>query len=93
MSARVTFLQPTPNRRGRRARGARSRAPRIRDAQGGSFVWVVNDGRVRRQAVSAGAASWATRSRSREGLLGGEALVVGDVEGLAEGRAVELAVR
>jgi len=64
-------------------------APRaaLRQEGGSSYVWVVTSGRLRRQAVKAGT-EMGQRVVIDEGLLGGEALVVGDAEGLGEGRAV-----
>ena len=54
------------------------------------FVWLVSGGQLRRQPVRAGAELW-DRVVVLEGLLGGEALVVGDAAGLAEGASVEVA--
>jgi HlyD family secretion protein len=66
-------------------------APRgaLRQEGGQSYVWVVTQGRLHRQPVTLGL-DLGERVAIREGLLGGEALVVGDAEGLAEGRAVEV---
>jgi len=89
MSVRIHFLGE--------ARPAQAGAPLVlapraalRDEGGEAFVWVVTSGRVRRQGVATGA-EMGERVVVREGLLGGEALVVGDVSSLAEGRAVEVA--
>src|SRR5262245_52586032 len=67
-------------------------APRaaLRQEGGSAFVWVVSEGRLRRQSVRTGA-EMGDRVVVAEGLLGGEALVVGDAAGLAEGRSVEVA--
>ena len=54
------------------------------------FVWLVSGGQLRRQPVRAGA-ELGDRVVVLEGLLGGEALVVGDAAGLAEGASVEVA--
>jgi len=62
----------------------------LRQENGDPFVWVVTSGRLRRQAVRTGA-EMGDRAVIAEGLLGGEALVVGEAEGLSEGRAVEVA--
>jgi RND family efflux transporter MFP subunit len=76
MSARVTFLQPPDP--------AAAQAPAVlvpaaalhRDMQGDNSVWVVSDGRVRRQVVeTAGDAGDTVRITA--GLSGGEAVVVG----------------
>jgi HlyD family secretion protein len=55
-----------------------------------AFVWVVSGAKLRRQPVRTGA-ELGEGVVVVEGLLGGEALVVGDAPGLAEGAAVELA--
>ena len=52
----------------------------------------MTNGRLRRQALRTGA-EMGDRVVIAEGLLGGEALVVGEAEGLSEGRAVEVAGR
>jgi RND family efflux transporter MFP subunit len=67
-------------------------APRaaLRQEGGATFVWVVTSGRLRRQAVRTGA-EIGDRAVIAEGLLGGEALVVGELAGLSEGRSVEVA--
>ncbi len=75
MSARVTFLQP--------AQPGTAAAPAVlvpataihRDAQGDSFVWVVNDGRVRQQRIETGG-DVGDKVRITSGLQGGEAVVV-----------------
>ena len=66
-------------------------APRAALRQEGeaAFVWVVTGGRLRRQAVRTGA-EMGDRVVVAEGLLGGEALVVGDAADLAEDRPVEV---
>jgi HlyD family secretion protein len=67
-------------------------APRaaLRQENGATFAWVVTGGRLRRQAVRTGG-ELGDRVVVAEGLAGGEALVIGDAPGLAEGRAVEIA--
>jgi RND family efflux transporter MFP subunit len=89
MSVRIHFLaeaQPA------RAGDPVVLAPRaaLRDEAGAAFVWVVTDGRLRRQPVKTGT-EMGDRVAIAEGLLGGEALVVGDAAGLSDGRAVEVA--
>ena len=66
-------------------------APRaaLRQEGGSAYVWVVTGGKLRRQPVKTGT-EMGQRVAISEGLLGGEALVVGDAEGLGEGRAVEI---
>jgi RND family efflux transporter MFP subunit len=88
MSVRIHFLgeaQPA------QAGAALVLAPRaaLRSEAGAAFVWVVSGGKVRRQVVTAGA-EMGERVVVNEGLLGGEALVVGDASALADGRAVEV---
>jgi hypothetical protein len=67
-------------------------APRAALRQDGdaAFVWVVSGGRLRRQAVRTGA-EMGDRVVVAEGLLGGEALVVGEAADLSDGGAVEVA--
>src|SRR5262245_35178353 len=89
MSVRIHFLaEAKPAAAG----GAVVLAPRaaLREEGGSAYVWVVSDGRLRRQLVRTGA-EMGDRVVVAEGLLGGEALVVGDAAGLAEGRSVEVA--
>ena len=64
-------------------------APRtaVRVENGASYAWVVTDGRLRRVPLEVGE-EMGDRVVVRSGLLGGEALVVGDAEGLADGRKV-----
>ena len=86
MSVRVHFLgEPSAGTPGE----AIVMVPRaaLRRADDSAFVWVVTDGRLRRQPVRT-AQEVGDRVVIADGLLGGEALVVGDAEDLAEGRAV-----
>ena len=89
MSVRITFLREAQAAPG--GEGA-VLAPReaVRSEGGASFVWVVTQGRLRRQAVETGGDAGSGQVIFAKGLAGGEALVVGDAEGLAEGRAVEV---
>jgi RND family efflux transporter MFP subunit len=86
MSVRVHFLGEA---RAQASGDAIVLAPRaaLRTENGTAFVWVVTDGRLRRQPVRT-AEEMGDRVVVAEGLLGGEALVVSDAEELAEGRAV-----
>jgi HlyD family secretion protein len=89
MSVRVQFLaEAQPAEVGE----AVVLAPRaaVRQEGGAAYVWVVTAGRLRRQTVRTGT-EMGQRIVVAEGLLGGEALVVGSAEGLGEGRAVEVA--
>jgi RND family efflux transporter MFP subunit len=88
MSVRVQFLaEAQPAQVGE----AVVLAPRaaVRQEGGAAYVWVVTGGRLRRQTVRTGT-EMGQRIVVAEGLLGGEALVVGGPEGLGEGRAVEV---
>ena len=88
MSVRIHFLgEARPAQEGQ----AVVLAPRaaLRQEGGAAFVGVVTSGRLRRQAVRIGA-EMGDRVVVVEGLLGGEALVVGDAPDLAEDRAVEV---
>jgi RND family efflux transporter MFP subunit len=89
MSVRLNFLEaPKPAEAG----GAAVSVPRaaVREDAGGAYVWVVTDGRLRRQAVQLAGPSGADRMAVASGLSGGEAVVVASSEAeLSEGRAVE----
>jgi HlyD family secretion protein len=64
-------------------------APRsaVRVENGASYAWVVTEGKLRRVSLTIGE-EMGDRVVIRSGLLGGEALVTGDVSGLADGRKV-----
>jgi RND family efflux transporter MFP subunit len=87
MSARIHFLAEA---RPAEAGAAVVLAPRsaLRRDDGSAFVWVASGGRLRKQPVRTGT-EMGDRVAIAEGLHGGEALVVGDAEGLREGRRVE----
>jgi RND family efflux transporter MFP subunit len=89
MSVRIHFLGEA---RPEQAGAAVVLAPRAALRQDGdaAFVWVVSGGRLRRQAVRTGA-EMGDRVVVAEGLLGGEALVVGEAADLSDGGAVEVA--
>ena len=90
MSVRVTFLQElAPAAEG--AELAQVLAPReaIRKDGGASFAWVVTEGRLRKQPIETAGERGANAVVSK-GLAGGEALVLGPAEGLAEGQRVEV---
>jgi len=90
MSARITFLSEPPP-------PGRTEAPVVlapagalrRDDHGDSFVWIVNDGHVRRGRVET-AGNSGERVRIAAGLKGGEALVLGDPP-LRDGQKVTVA--
>jgi RND family efflux transporter MFP subunit len=90
MSVRITFLREAqPAAEGEGA----VLAPRaaVRSEGGGAFVWVVTEGHLRRQAVETGGEAGDGKLVVMRGLSGGEALVVGESEDLAEGQSVEIA--
>jgi RND family efflux transporter MFP subunit len=90
MSVRITFLreaQPAPGGEG----AVLAQREALRSENGASFVWVVTQGRLRRQAVETGGDAGDGQVIVSRGLAGGEALVVGEAKGLAEGREVEIA--
>lgn len=90
MSVRVTFYDEAS----RDADDApRVLAPReaIRSDARGEYAWVVTAGRLRRQPVRSAGDAGGGRLLVAGGLSGGEALVVGEVEGLREGLAVRAA--
>src|SRR5262245_35325978 len=60
----------------------------IRSDSGGSYAWVVTNGKLRRQALRTGA-DQGDKVVVVEGLSGGEALVVGDAAKLADGERVK----
>src|SRR5262249_52467717 len=97
MSARIAFIAENEAPSAERGDPAREPSePQIlvpaaavrRDAQGRSFVWAVRDGQVRSTPVEV-AGSVGDRVRIRQGLTGGEAVVVSDDAGLVDGRAVK----
>jgi RND family efflux transporter MFP subunit len=92
MSVRIHFLGDEPSAQG--GGPALVLAPRaaIRNDDGGSFAWIVSDGRLRRQPLRTGS-NQGEQVVVVEGLSGGEALVIGDAEDLAEGQKVETARR
>jgi HlyD family secretion protein len=90
MSVRVTFFEEAPPDAGE---GQRVLAPReaIRSDAAGEYAWVVREERVRRVAVRGAGDAGDGRVIVASGLAGGEALVVGDAEGLREDLAVRVA--
>jgi RND family efflux transporter MFP subunit len=92
MSVRITFLGEPATSAGGEAGAPVVLAPKaaLRADAAGAYVWVVSQGSVRRQPVTI-SAEHGDRAIVASGLLGGEALVVGDAEGLSEGADVEVA--
>lgn len=93
MSVRISFLsKPEPL-----AAGATEAAPvvmapadAVRGEGSGRFAWVVTEGSLRRQPLEVTGTTPDGRAVIAKGLAGGEALVIGEVEGLEEGQAVEV---
>lgn len=90
MSVRITFLQemaPAPGG----GEPSLVLAPReaVRREGGAAFAWVVTGGRLRRAPLET-AGERGDNAVVSKGLAGGEALVIGPAEGLAEGLRVEV---
>jgi RND family efflux transporter MFP subunit len=92
MSARISFFdgEPAPESGATSAPAVLAPRAALRSDPAGSFVWVVTEGRLRRQAVTVGADAGDPVGIAA-GLSGGEALVVGEIEDAREGAAVEVA--
>jgi hypothetical protein len=91
-SVRIRFLDaaaPAAEGAGEAAVVLAPRAALRRDA-GGAFAWVVSEGRLRRQALTLGR-ELGDQAVVEQGLLGGEALVVGEAGALREGGRVVIA--
>lgn len=88
-SVRISFLAEVEKRPEGAASAAVVMIPRAAVREGGS-VWVVTDGRLRKQVVALGGEQ-GDQVVVREGLLGGEAVVTVAEGELAEGLAVEIA--
>jgi RND family efflux transporter MFP subunit len=91
MSVRLRFLQPAkePEAEEPREPAVLVRADALRRDAGGAFVWVVTDGRLRRQTVESSGTNGG-QAVIRQGLSGGEAVVVGNAVGAEDGAAVEV---
>jgi RND family efflux transporter MFP subunit len=89
MGIKVRFLDEAPAQSA--ATGPRIRVPSaaVQRVGGESFVWVVNDGRVERRAVSIGAENDG-QAEVLAGVRAGEELVAPIVEGLEDGGKVKL---
>jgi RND family efflux transporter MFP subunit len=89
MGIKVRFLDEAPPQSA--AAGPRIRVPSaaVQRVGGESFVWVVNDGRVERRAVSIGAENDG-QAEVLAGVRAGEELVAPIVEGLEDGGKVKL---
>lgn len=93
MSVRIVFLaEPAPAADPSDEEGV-VLAPRaaVRGGDADAFAWVVTEGRLRRQPLALAGPAGADRVVVSAGLSGGEALVLGEADGLREGQAVELA--
>ncbi len=89
MSVRINFLAEA---RPQTAGGAVVMIPRaaLREDEHGRYVWVVADGRVRRQAVTIGT-ELGDQVQILDGLTGGEVLATGDASRLHDGVPVRTA--
>jgi len=93
MSVRIAFLaEAEPAAAGEGAEAGVVLAPRaaVRGGEGDPFAWVVTEGRLRRQPLELAGPSGADQVVVAKGLSGGEALVVGEDEGLRDGQPVEI---
>src|SRR6187399_1859957 len=94
MGIKVRFLddQPVQASNSQNAKGPRIRVPTVAIQRDGSeaFVWVVNDGRVERRAVTIGPESEGN-TEVLAGVTSGEELVSPVVPGLEDGGKVKLA--
>jgi RND family efflux transporter MFP subunit len=90
MSVRVTFFAGEPAAGSAASAAPQVLAPReaVRHDEQGDYAWIVTEGRLRRQALASAGTAADGRSVVSKGLSGGEALVVGDAEGLSEGQRV-----
>jgi RND family efflux transporter MFP subunit len=92
MSVRINFLaEAKPDAAGDSKPIVLAPRAAVRAEGGASFAWVVTEGRLRRQPLEVAGPSGSDQLVVSSGLSGGEALVVGDAEGLREGRRVEVA--
>ena len=91
-SVRIVFLDDAaPAQEGGTAAVVTAPRSSLRTEAGASFVWVVTEGRLRKQPVTLGR-ELGDQVVVEQGLLGGEALVTGDPGAtLAEGQRVEVA--
>ena len=92
MGIKVRFLDDQPVQAANTSQGPRIRVPTVaiqRD-DGATFVWIVNDGRVERRAVTIGPESDGN-TEVLAGVTSGEELVSPVVPGLEDGGKVKLA--
>lgn len=87
MGVKVAFLSDEPADKAPAARALLPTAALRKDA-GTTFVYLVKDGRAERRVVTAGAAR-GTDTEIATGLEGGETVITGTVDGLADGRKVQ----
>jgi HlyD family secretion protein len=87
MSVRIQFLEAPSAEPAKGGGHVMAPAAAVRSDAQGSYAWVVSQGRVRRQPLTARAAS-PDEMVVDAGLLGGEALIVGDVPALTDGQRV-----
>jgi RND family efflux transporter MFP subunit len=92
MSARITFYEPLPPGPDGAAALLVPRAGVREDGNGGSFVWRLDDDRVRRVPVALGK-DFGDQVQVTNGLAGGERVVIGDATALRDGARVTPAAR
>jgi RND family efflux transporter MFP subunit len=92
MGIKVRFLDDAPAPAAAATQGPRIRVPSVavERAEGEAFVWVVDDGRVERRAVTLGAESEG-QLEVLAGVNSGEELVSPVVQGLEDGGKVKIA--
>ncbi len=93
MSVRIAFLakaEPLAAGAAEAAPVVMAPADAVRGEGSGRFAWVVTEGSLRRQPLEVTGTTPDGRAVIAKGLAGGEALVIGEVEGLEEGQAVEV---
>jgi len=91
MSVRITFLsEVAPEAGGEAAPVVLVPGEAVRSEGRATFAWVVTEGRLRRQPLEIAGPAGDGRMLVSRGLSGGEALVVGEGAGLAEGQAVRV---
>lgn len=90
MGAKVVFLRDANQAQGRpAARRVRVPAAAVVTTQDGAYVWIVTDDEVRKREIEAGPAN-GDQIEVRNGLSGGEAVVLSPPAGLEDGDRVRI---
>ncbi len=90
MSVRINFLREAAAG-GEDAAAVLTPREALRSDAEGPFVWIVSQGRLRRQSVQTAGGAPGNQVVVSAGLSGGEALVIGDAPGLSAGQTVKVA--